>query len=140
MCSSAEADHGAGNELGENAGEHHIARPPRLSLRIAALNSSRTTPVFSEIIRRRIDSPVSFSFLNYSYLDDLLPLAQTAGGHIHAGDGVHIGVALQVTVNMPQGGQVFHREEAPIRQRGVQARGRVALGKNKPVPVLVLSF
>lgn len=53
------------------------ARPPRLSLRIATLNSSRTAPVFSEIIRRRIDSPVSFSFLNYSYLDDLLPLVET---------------------------------------------------------------
>ena len=65
-------------------------------------------------------------------------LAQGAGGHIHTGHMVHVGVALQVAVNAPEGLQVLHREEAPLGQSGVQARCGVALAENEPVPVRVL--
>ena len=36
---------------------------------------------------------------------------------------------------MAQGGQVFHREEAPVCQSAVQARAGVALGQDEPVPI-----
>jgi len=63
-------------------------------------------------------------------------LAQGAGGHIHAGDGVHVGVALQGGVDVAQGGQRIHGEIAPVGQRGIQAGGGVALGENEAVPLL----
>ena len=65
-------------------------------------------------------------------------LAQRAGAHVHTGDGVHVGVALQVAVGVAQRGQVGHREEAALRQRGIQAGGAVALAKYKTVAVGVL--
>ena len=66
-------------------------------------------------------------------------LAQGAGGHIHAGNGGHVGMALQIAVNMPQGGQILHREEAPVGEGGIQAGGGVALAEHEPVPVLPLA-
>ena len=62
-------------------------------------------------------------------------LAQGAGGHVDAGDGVHVGVTLEVAVNVAQGGQVLYGEEATEGQRRVEAGGRVALGQDKPVPI-----
>ena len=62
-------------------------------------------------------------------------LAQRAGGHIHAGNGIHIGMALEIAVDMPQGGQVLHGEEAPVSKRGIQARSGMALGQHEAVPV-----
>ena len=56
---------------------HQPVRPQRLRLRIASLNCSRTTPVFAEISRRYAASPISFSFLNYAFLKDLLPMVET---------------------------------------------------------------
>lgn len=52
-------------------------RTTRLTLRIATMNASRTTAAFSNIIKRYIGSPIQFSFLNYSSLDELLPSVQT---------------------------------------------------------------
>lgn len=49
----------------------------RLSLRIATLQGSWTTAVFSDLVKQYEDTPISFSFLNYSYLDDLLPMVET---------------------------------------------------------------
>ena len=63
-------------------------------------------------------------------------LAQAAGGHIHTGHRVHIGVALQIAVNVAQGGQVLHREKSPVGQRAVQPRRGMSLGEHEPVPVL----
>ena len=68
------------------------------------------------------------------------PLTQGAGGHVHSGHGVHVGVSLKVAVDVPQGGQVVHREEAPVCQGGVEPRGGVALGQDEPVPVLPLGI
>ena len=51
---------------------------------------------------------------------------------------VHVGVALQVAVNAPEGLQVLHREEAPLGQSGVQAGSGVTLAEDEPVPVRVL--
>ena len=65
-------------------------------------------------------------------------LAQGTGAHVNTGDGVHVGVALQVAVGVAQRGQVGHREEAALRQRGIQAGGAVALAKYKTVAVGVL--
>ena len=65
-------------------------------------------------------------------------LTQRAGGHIHTGDGVHVGVSLQIAVNVAQGGQVFHREKAPVCQRSIQSGGSVTLGENKTIPILPL--
>ena len=65
-------------------------------------------------------------------------LAQAAGGHIHARHTVHIGVALQVAADLAQSLEVFHREEAALGQRCVQAGGCVALGEHQTVTVRVL--
>ena len=51
--------------------------PVRLSLRVATLNSNWTTPAFADIIKRYAGIPINFSFRNYSYLDDLLPLVES---------------------------------------------------------------
>lgn len=51
--------------------------PPRLRLRVAVLNASRTMAACSEIIQRYIGGPISFSFMTYSILDELLPLVET---------------------------------------------------------------
>ncbi len=64
-----------------------------------------------------------------------MPLSQRTGGHIHAGDGVHVGMALEVAVYMPQSGQILHREEAPVGQGSVQPWGRVAFAQDEAVPV-----
>ncbi len=50
---------------------------PRLTLRVATLHASRCTQAFSEIIRQYIGSPLQFSFMNYSTLDELLPPVET---------------------------------------------------------------
>ena len=65
-------------------------------------------------------------------------LTQAAGGHIHTGNGVHVGVALQIGVNAAQGLQIFHREETTMCQGGVQTGGGVALGQDETVPVFPL--
>ena len=57
------------------------------------------------------------------------------GGSLSAA-GVHIGVALQIAVNVAQGGQVLHREKSPVGQRAVQPRRGMSLGEHEPVPVL----
>ena len=62
-------------------------------------------------------------------------LAQAAGGHIHAGDGVHIGVALQAAAQLAQGGQLLRGEKAALGQGCIKGRGRMALGKDQPVPL-----
>ena len=67
-------------------------------------------------------------------------LAQGAGGHIHTGNGVHIGVALQIAVDMAQGLQILHGEETAMGQRGVQAGCGMALTQDKTVPVLPLGI
>lgn len=51
--------------------------PRRLRLRVAVLNSNRANQLFAETARRYIASPISFSFLKYSYLEDILPLVET---------------------------------------------------------------
>lgn len=48
--------------------------PPRLSLRVATLNASRTNAAFSAAVQRYIGTPIRFSFQNYSSIDDLLPV------------------------------------------------------------------
>lgn len=53
------------------------ARPSQLSLRVGTMAFDRSTPVFSNIIKHYIGSPINFSFLNYSSLDQLLPLVET---------------------------------------------------------------
>ena len=65
-------------------------------------------------------------------------LAQAAGGHIHAGHRVHVGVTFQIAAVMAQGGQVTHREKSAFCQSGIQSGGAVALGQNKPIPQGVL--
>ena len=67
-------------------------------------------------------------------------LSQRAGGHIHPGNGIHIGMALKVGINMPQGGQILHREEAPIGQSRVQAGGRMTLAQHETVTILPLGI
>ena len=49
-----------------------------LHLNVAALNVNRTSIAFSQIIRQYMSSPINFSFLTYSYLDELLPLVEAA--------------------------------------------------------------
>lgn len=56
---------------------HRPAPPRRLRLRVAVLNSNRANRLFAETAQRYITSPISFSFLKYSYLEDLLPLVET---------------------------------------------------------------
>lgn len=51
--------------------------PARLSLRVATLNSNWTTPVFANLVKRYNGIPVNFSFRNYSYLSELLPLVES---------------------------------------------------------------
>lgn len=51
--------------------------PHRLRLRVAVLNSNRANSIFAEITRRYSASPISFSFLKYSFLEELLPLVET---------------------------------------------------------------
>ena len=63
-------------------------------------------------------------------------MPQAAGGHIHTGHRVHVGMALQIAVDVTQGGQVLHREEAAVSQGAVQARRSVALGEDEPVPII----
>ena len=46
-------------------------------------------------------------------------------------------MALEIAVNVPQGRQVVHREEAPVGQGGVQPRSGVALGEDEAVPILL---
>lgn len=53
------------------------SRTPQLSLRIATLDFGRATPVFAEIIRRYIGSPINFSFLHYWSLETLLRMVAT---------------------------------------------------------------
>lgn len=53
------------------------ARPSQLSLRVGTMAFGRAASVFSDIIRHYIGSPINFSFLNYSSLDQLLPLIET---------------------------------------------------------------
>ena len=62
-------------------------------------------------------------------------LTQTAGGHIHAGHAVHVGVALQAAADLAQGLELLHREEAPLCQRCVQRRGGMTLGQHQTVAV-----
>ena len=62
-------------------------------------------------------------------------LTQTAGGHIHAGHTVHVGVTLQAAADLTQGLELFHREEAPLCQRCVQRRGGMTLGQHQTVAV-----
>ena len=45
-------------------------------------------------------------------------------------------MALQIAVNVAQGGQVLHREKSPVGQRAVQPRRGMSLGEHEPVPVL----
>ena len=65
-------------------------------------------------------------------------LTQRTGGHIHAGDRIHIGVALQVAANLTQLQQVLHGEETAVCQSGIQAGCAVTLGQNETIPVLPL--
>lgn len=51
-------------------------RQTRLTLRVATLNCSRTMTAFAAIAERYVDSPINFSFLNYSSLDTLLPVVE----------------------------------------------------------------
>ena len=65
-------------------------------------------------------------------------LAQGTGGHIHAGDQVHVRMALKIGINVTEGGKILHREEAPVRQNGVETRRVVALGEHEAVAVFLL--
>lgn len=56
---------------------HPDPYPRRLGLRVATLNVGRAVPAFAELIRKYIGSPINFSFMNYSFLKDLLPLVET---------------------------------------------------------------
>lgn len=50
---------------------------PRLTLRVATFNASRCTRAFAEVVRQYIGSPLNFSFLNYSSIDELLPTVES---------------------------------------------------------------
>lgn len=50
----------------------------KLYLNIGALNVNRTSNAFIRIIQQYSKSPIHFSFLTYSYLDELLPLVENA--------------------------------------------------------------
>lgn len=50
----------------------------KLYLNVGTLNVNRTAKAFTNIIQQYIKSPVHFSFLTYSYLDDLLPDVENA--------------------------------------------------------------
>ena len=67
-------------------------------------------------------------------------LAQGSAGHIHAGNMLHIRMPLQIRAHMPQRGQILHREEAPVRQRGIKPRRHMPLGQHKPVPCSILGI
>ena len=62
-------------------------------------------------------------------------LTQRAGGHIHAGNVHHVGVAGHMGVNGAETGQFLHGEEAAQGQNGVQSGGAVTLGQDEAVPV-----
>ena len=67
-------------------------------------------------------------------------LPQRTRGHIHAGDGVHIGVSLQIASHFAQRHQILHGEKAPQRQRRIQAGRGVTLAQDEPVPILPLGI
>lgn len=50
----------------------------QLHLNVASLNVNRTVLAFSEVIQQYLKSPINFSFLTYSFLDELLPLVETS--------------------------------------------------------------
>ena len=46
-------------------------------------------------------------------------------------------MALEVAADVAQGEQILHREETAESQSGVEAGGRVSLGEDEAIPVLV---
>lgn len=50
----------------------------QLYLNVASLNVSRTVLAFSEVIKQFMASPINFSFITYSFLDELLPLVESS--------------------------------------------------------------
>src|SRR3990172_2702179 len=44
-------------------------------------------------------------------------------------------MALKAAPHLPQGKELFHGEEAPFRQGGVEGGGGVALGEDEAVPI-----
>ena len=67
-------------------------------------------------------------------------LTQAAGGHIHAGHQIHIGVALQIAVDTAQSLQILHGEEATLSQRCVQTGSGVTLGQHEAVTIALLGI
>ena len=45
-------------------------------------------------------------------------------------------MTLEIGVDVPQGGQILHREKAPQCQGGIQARGGMALAQHETIPTL----
>ena len=64
-------------------------------------------------------------------------LAQRAAGGVHAGDLLHIRVALENTVELPEIGELRLVKKTQLRQHAVIAGSGVALAENEPVPVRI---
>ena len=62
-------------------------------------------------------------------------LAQGAGGHIHALDVAHLGMAGHFTLNGAEQLQILHGEKALQSQVGIERGGTVPLGQHEAVPV-----
>ena len=63
-------------------------------------------------------------------------LAQGAGGGVHAGELLGVGMALEPGVELTEGHELLPGEEALLRQHAVVAGGDMALGEDEAVPVL----
>ena len=60
-------------------------------------------------------------------------LAERAGGHVHAGREIHIGMALQTAADMAERLELVHGEKAAVGEHRVERRSRMALGEHKAV-------
>ena len=63
-------------------------------------------------------------------------LAQGAGGGVHPGELLGVGMALEPGVELAEGLELLPGEEALLRQHTVVAGGDMALGEDEAVPVL----
>ena len=61
-------------------------------------------------------------------------LAQRARAHVHSGGALHIGMALQMAVELAQRPEVLPREIPLVRQNGIQRGAGMALTEHEAVP------
>ena len=67
-------------------------------------------------------------------------LAERAGGHIDAGDSLHIGMTLEHRMGLTQTLELFLIEKAAQSQNRIQRRSRMAFGKDETVAIGVLGI